>query len=120
MSSIRTCARGSGAGPDYPAHGHQLASKKHKEKSSLSPKCCLVSVALLTLMMACRLRTSAPRLNAGILSHLADQAKSQLDSWREEPQSHEQVAVGEYTLRAAEKVEEFFQDVEENVKGDTK
>lgn len=60
------------------------------------------------------------RLTAEALSSLANQSKTQLDAWLEEPQSHERLAVGKDTSRASKQMICFFKDVDINVKGEEK
>ena len=62
--------------------------------------------------MAFRDSDQAPQFTKARLARLPDKAKTQLDIWLEEPERHEQVAVGEETQGAVKKIEEFFEDIE--------
>lgn len=48
----------------------------------------------------------------------ADKAKSQLEAWLEQPERHEQVAVGQDTSRTASKIEDFFGDINQIMKSE--
>ena len=74
----------------------------------------------LTIDTSCRPATSQSYLTADTLSRLEEQGRSQLDTWLEEPQSHEQLAVGKRTGRTANQIAESFEDIETNVRGNDK
>ena len=94
MASKRTAARETSARLDEPTDGHQLTSTRHSNMSSVFSSCLLNPLALLTSLPLHRHKTSTPCLTADALSSLTDQAKSQLDAWREDSQSHKKLAVG--------------------------
>ena len=60
------------------------------------------------------------RLTADTLARHTDKAKSQLDAWCEEPQRHEQMAVGKHITGSARKIEKFFKDVNKTMKENRK
>lgn len=119
MNPKNTRARATGAESAYPAHGQQLAIKQRQGVGYMWPICRLILVTLLTLILLHRQYTSAHRLIAKALSSLTDPEKTQMQEWIEKPESHERVAVGETTGRTAQKIEEFFRDVEGGVRGNT-
>lgn len=47
-----------------------------------------------------------------------DKAKSQLEAWLEQPERHEQMAVGQDASRTASKIENFFEDINEILKSE--
>lgn len=98
-----------------PRYYKQSISTQQGDKSLVFLTCLLLSLFLLTGLGFHRSGVSNPNLTTAALSSLTNQSRSQLDTWREEPQSHERLAMGEDTLRAAEKVENFFKDVENSV-----
>ena len=70
------------------------------------------------LLFLSRNDPSRPQLTSNELRRIGTQKTSQLDAWLREPQTHEQLAVGERTRRAGGEIAQFFQDIEKNVQND--
>ncbi|KAL2041817.1 hypothetical protein N7G274_005601 [Stereocaulon virgatum] len=58
----------------------------------------------------------SPRLTATALTGLVDPAKSQLNAWSEEPNTHEELAVGVKTSRSEETLKALIQEVQATMK----
>jgi len=67
-----------------------------------------------------RLGTSSPHLTTDVLSRFEEHKRSQLDEWLKDPQSHEQLALGQKTSRASQQITTFLNDIETKVEGDGK
>jgi uncharacterized protein involved in tolerance to divalent cations len=58
----------------------------------------------------------SPHLTAAALVRLVDPAKSQLNAWSEEPETHEELAVGIKTSRSEEKLKALIEEVQAVIK----
>ena len=56
-----------------------------------------------------------PSLTADTLSASHDQAQHQLNAWLEQPQRHEQIALGIEIKGARDELKEFLKDVEDKI-----
>ena len=62
--------------------------------------------------------TKPPSLTGATLARLTDPPKSQLYTWAEKPETHEQLAVGEETSRSLKKTKKFLKDIEKSINSD--
>ena len=75
---------------------------------------------VLTIMLHGRSNTKLPNLTGGTLARLMDPPKSQLGTWAEKPETHEQLAVGQKTSRSLKETKKFLKEVEKSIERDAK